>query len=132
MSTSYYGLREHVTSLRLEEGPGHDRLTIWVDHGNAGTLVLPRGFGKNMARMFAETDVDDSECPMRTHWGGEIGAVVTENQTDLQDERVLVSEYGDVLTVAAIRARAGAKRHDKMPTELFGYEPPLADTEEKP
>ena len=40
MSTSYYRLQDPFTSLRLEEGPGHDRLTVWEQHANCGTLTV--------------------------------------------------------------------------------------------
>lgn len=66
---------------------------------------------------------DDGDCPMRTHWGGsEVGSIVTENENNLPDEMIVISEYGDLLTVREVRARQGAKRKDGAPTELFGYE----------
>lgn len=124
MSTSYYRLREPFTSLRLEKGPTHDRLTVWEEHANAGTLTVRGGWGKHVALLFALQEGDE-QCPVRTHWGGvDRGAVVTfrDRDKDLPDEIVLVSEYGDVVTVGYVRARDGAKRSDGWPTELFGYE----------
>ena len=116
MSTSYYDLVEGITSLHLEEGPAHDRLTVWENGANAGTLTLSRGSGKWVARLFADR-TGDIDCPLRTHWGGSaVGSVVTENRRGLADDYCVVSEYGDVLTVGQVRARAGARRKDGMPT----------------
>jgi hypothetical protein len=122
MSTSYYDLMEGITSLRLEEGPAHDRLTVFDNHANCGTLTLALGRGRTVALAFA-IQADDQDAPIRTHWGGkDVGSVVTEHRRGLADDYCLVSEYGEVLTVGQIRARAGARRKDAMPTELFGYE----------
>jgi len=68
---------------------------------------------------------EDDRCPLRTHWGGPgCGAVVTVHDSELPDEAVVISEYGDLLTVGEVKARQGARRKDGWPTELFGYEPP--------
>jgi len=127
MSTSYYYIREPFTSVRLEEGPGHDRVTLWERGANCGTLVLSLGSGKRLVSMFAAGDDDDSRAPIRTHYGGkDVGAVVTENVSGLDPSLVLISEYGEPLTVEQIRARAG---HGKNASgiggigELFGYDP---------
>ena len=125
MSTSYYRLIEPITSLRLEEGLGHDRLTIFENGANAGTLTLTKGLGRRVAGCFSQHE-DDSQCPMRTHWGGkDRGAVVTVNDVTLPDDATVISEYGDILTVAQVKARDGRKRTDGYPTELFGYEEAL-------
>ena len=121
MSTSYNKPIEGVTHLRLEEGPGHDVLTIWVEHGKVGTLLLPHGWGRRLACLLAD-DQGDQDDAMRTHWGGAaVGAVLTD-KARLSDDAIAISEYGDVLTAGTVRARAGARRQDGMPTELFGYE----------
>lgn len=122
MSTSYYRLSDPFTSIRLEEGVGHDRLTVWEQGANCGTLTFSRGMGKRIARLFAIHE-EDNECPLRTHWGGkERGAIVTVNDPEIADSCTVISEYGDVLTVAQVKARDGQHRKDGMPTELFGYE----------
>lgn len=119
MSTSYYRLRSPITHLRLESGGGHDRLSIWIDHGLAGVLTLPKEATRDLARAF----ILDSECPLRTHWDSERQkAVVVVNDESLPDEVAVVSEYGELLTVGDVKARDGATRADGMPTELFGYE----------
>lgn len=125
MSTSYYRLRPPVTYLQIVGGAGHDGLSIWVNHALVGTLTLANRETKSFLKMFSEW----YEPPIRTHWGGpDRGAVVTVVEEDLSDEELLISEYGQLLTVAQIKARDGAKRKDGMPTELFGYEEASDDT----
>jgi len=69
MSTSYYRLKPPITHLRLEDTGGHNRLSIWVDHGLAGTLVLPKEATRDVIQCFTLYE-DDFECPLRTHRGG--------------------------------------------------------------
>ncbi len=77
---------------------------------------------KSFVGMFAEYE-EDNECPLRTHWGGkDRGAIVTVNDEEIADEAIVISEYNEILTVAEVKARDGARRADGMPTELFGYE----------
>ena len=40
MSTTFYELREPWSSIRVEETPGHARITLWNDGGLAGTLTV--------------------------------------------------------------------------------------------
>ena len=123
MSTSYYRLRQPITYLRLEPGPGHDRLNVWVSHGLAATFVIRPGDTPDILRMFAVMEEADNECPLRTYWGGdEKGTVVVVNDGTLPDEAQVISERSELLTVAEVKSRAGAKRADGTPTELFGYE----------
>ena len=125
MSTSFYRLKSPITHLRLEDTGGHDRLSIWVNHAFVGTLTLAYRETRSVIGLLAD---DDDQCPLRTHWGGsERGAVVTVNDPDLPDEAVVISEYDELLTIAQVKARDGAKRADGMPTELFGYEENITD-----
>ena len=122
MSTSYYRLIEPFTSVRLECGQRHDRLTVFEMGANCGTLTLNAGTGKIVASLFA-LHQEDNMCPLRTHWGGASrGSIVTVNDDSMPDDATVLSEYGDVLTVAQVKARDGAGRDDGMPTELFGYQ----------
>lgn len=120
MSTSYYGLAEPITHLRIEDSnQAHTRLSIWIDHGHAGTLTLPTHELAGVLLLLC----DESKCLLRTHWGGKVrGAVVTVDDEDVLDETLLISEYSELLTVAQVKARDGAKWSDGMPTKLFGYE----------
>lgn len=123
MSTSYYRLPPPITHLRVEDvNPTHTRLSVWIDHGLSGTLVIPTTAFRDVLRLFTKYE-DDFHCPLRTHWGGgERKSIVTVNDPDLPDEAIVISEYGELLTVAQVKARDGIGRSDGMPTELFGYE----------
>ena len=122
MSTSYYRLAPPTTHIRVEETPGHARLTLFINHAMSGTLIVRQDEMKETVRLFQLYE-DDDQCPLRTHWGGkDRGTVVTVNDETLPEEAVVISEYGELLTVAQVKARDGAKRADGFPTELFGYE----------
>ena len=121
MSTSYYKLREPFTHLELDpaEQPMTSRLQIWIDHTLSGMLLVPNLRVDDILRLFYD---DYNAAVMRTHWDGkDTGAVVTVKE-ELPDETVVISGYGELMTVAQVKARAGATRKDGMPTELFGYE----------
>jgi hypothetical protein len=121
MSTSYYLLREPITSLRIDFEDNLFDVIVWVNGEEVGRLTLSDGELNQVLRMFT----GDFEA-LHTHWGGkDIGTVVTEHQDAgaiLDGTTQVISEYGELLTVGQVRARAGAKRADGMPTELFGYE----------
>jgi len=125
MSTNYFRLREHITHLelsQLEGGVAPFRLAVWVDHRLAGILYLSGSVTGAVVGMFALPE-NDVQCPMRTYYGGEdVGTVVIVNDHGLPDDAVVISQYGEIFTVAQVKSRAGAKRADGMPTELFGYE----------
>ena len=112
MSTAYYRLREPITSLQLEEGPGHDRLRIWERHGLAGELVVSAGSGREIARMFFLTEADDMHCAIHAYYGGAArGCVVTVNDfTMLDSALVLNGDTNKVLTVGGVKAFAGLGR----------------------
>jgi len=122
MSMSYYYLRAPFTSVRLEHIGEHDKVTLWENGANAGTLTLSKGVGRKFLYMMTD-HVDDSQAPMRIYWGdSDKGCVVTENVRGLDPDLMLISEYGEPLRVSEIRDRAGHVRKDKMPGELFGYD----------
>ena len=122
MSTSYFRLKKPVSHLSLKEVADGHLLSVYVAGKFAGVLHLPPMHSKSVMNIFAQYE-GDFECPLRTHWGGSgKGAVVTVNDDTLADEAVVISEYGELLTVGRVKARHGAGREDGMPTELFGYE----------
>lgn len=122
MSTNYYRLNPPITHLRLEDRGGHDRISIWVDHGLAGSLTVSKRETRGIIQMFSS-----DKCSLCTHWAGaERGVVVTVNDETIPDEAVVISEYGELLTVAEVKRRDGARCGNGMPTELFGYEKPAA------
>lgn len=107
MSTSYYHLSAPITSIRLEEGHSHDRVTIFETHANTGTLTFSKGIGRTVVSFFAD-EVDDNICPIRTHFGGKgRGCIVTIQDQHLHDDMMLVSEYGQPFTVKQIKEMDG-------------------------
>jgi len=122
MSTSYYRLREPITRICIKpDGSTDVTISIWTRYGWRGDLMLLAEEARGFLHMFAER----GEPPaLRTSWGGkDVGAVVHEETAEpLSDDTQLISEYGELLTAGQVRGRAGAKRADGMPTELFGYE----------
>ena len=122
MSTSYYALRKPISNLQMRDDGANCFLEIWIAGFYAGALTTPKEHIGSIRRMMYE-GTDDFHCPLRTHWGGkDRGAIVTVNIPDLADEELVISEYGELLTVAQVKGRDGAKREDGYPTELFGYE----------
>lgn len=45
-----------ITSVRVEEGPGHDTLTVWNRGACTGHLVFKKGDGLPVALMLAGRD----------------------------------------------------------------------------
>ena len=123
MSTHYYRLKQPLTSIHIQthDSPQHKYVDIWVNHGLAGTLTIPKDLISHF--LFCLYDRDDEV--VYTSWGGkEKGTQVNfiGDSRYLPDDMTLISEYGEVFTLKEIKARQGAKRTDGMPTELFGYE----------
>ena len=105
MSTEYYTLKEPITSIRPEIMGGHTHVGIWVNHAKSGTLVFHNDEWKNAIWLFVKKNV--SEPPMRTFWGGiKDGCIVEETDTSSPAEQQMVSEFGELITVGQIRAKA--------------------------
>lgn len=108
MATTYYLLKEPVTSLSFKEKGGHARLRIWVEHGQAGELVVPRGVGREVAMLFA----DEDKPVLRTSWGGPSAGiqVVMLRTRAVPRDTTVVFEMGDVTTFGEVMARSGQGR----------------------
>ena len=100
MSTSYYKLKKPFTSIRLSE-VYYDHLTLWENTVNAGTLILSKGMGKKVSIFFADTNVDLS--PIHTHCGGDGEGMVITVQDNVSEHETLISEHGDITTLAKLR-----------------------------
>lgn len=124
MSTSYYRLAKPVTHLNIRKTPSHYHVGVFINHALAGELCVRAEEATSLFRLFQLYE-EDNVCPLRTWWGGpDKGAIVEINDKTLPDEAIVISEYGEPLTVGEVKARKGARRKDGMPTELFGYEKP--------
>ena len=40
MGTNFYALHDPITSIKLESNGAHTKITIWINHANAGTLTI--------------------------------------------------------------------------------------------
>lgn len=104
MSVSYYRLRSPFTSARLEEGPGHDRLSLWESHALSGVLTLTKGKGREALLAFTETET--AFPPAHSWYGGKgIGTQISFRDSELADLDCMVSETGEIFTVAELKAR---------------------------
>ena len=123
MSTSYYCIAKPVSALQVHDNTDKlDTIEFWIAGEYVGALTMDKHHVKSFVRRFIEYD-DDFRCPLRSHWGGaDRGSIVTVNRADIGDDELVISEYGELLTVGQVKARDGAKRKDGFPTELFGYE----------
>lgn len=97
MSTEYYCLKPPLTSLRLEEGEGHDRITVWERGACAGTLTLSSGAGSVVAGLFFY----DSPCIVRTSSGLEEDRFP--DFWHFSDTATLRDECGRLTTAGALR-----------------------------
>ena len=104
MSTDYYGFRKPITSIRAEVMGGHTHVGIWVNHAKSGTLVFRNEEWKEAIWLF----VNEGETVMRTYYGGKgVGTVVVEDIEGQESDRLLVSERGEIVSVAEVRSREG-------------------------
>ncbi len=107
MSTSYQYLKSPITSIRVDRNCSHSRITIFINHANAGTLTVRVEEEPGFLYLLSE-NADDTKCPLRTSYGGkDVGCVVTENVRGLDPLLVLIDEYGRPVTVGEIQAMAG-------------------------
>lgn len=102
MSTSYYPLKDPITSLSIANDV-HSKITFWIRHKNSGTLTVDRNDTASIVLML----IDDTNAPaMTSYYGGDkIGTIVVENKPNLLAEQILVSEYGKVLNISQIREK---------------------------
>lgn len=112
MDTAYYQLQKPVTRLEVEEGSDHDRLSVWIDHNLAGTLVLPRSTKRfppyqttclgTTVKLFA----DSTRSPLYSYQcfdSEDTVLVVTRQGNVLPGETQVISTDGDLLTIAQVK-----------------------------
>jgi len=110
MSTSYYKLLHPITDLWKETTmyPVTEAMT-WLHFKiageYAGALLLPTECVRAFCRRLY--DYDDGKPPYRTYGGRLMRINVIENEP-LSDDMVLISEYGEIITVGEVKGRGGA------------------------
>jgi hypothetical protein len=114
VSTSYYHLREPVTALKLRnhddaelmhgaKDGGHTWIDVDISGHAAGSLRVRDEDVPGVLLMLSDRGGHD-DVPVRTSWGGEgVGCQVTERVRGLDPNLQLVSEYGELMTLAEIR-----------------------------
>lgn len=95
-----------VSSVRIESSPSHDYVSVWVQGGKAGTLVVGRGQGERIARLLDPVALPDrrpevTECAHGRLRPGRLCAVcqvVGKRDDDaIQRRAILRSELNDRL-----------------------------------
>ena len=110
MSTEYYRFVPPFTSIRIDEDATYDRVTVFEKNANCGVLTVTRGLGRAVALLFRH---DEAHPVLRTYWGGnDQGCQVEECAYFLHDDEYVVSEYGEVSTVAEVKAKRGKGRDE--------------------
>ena len=111
MSTNYYHLREPVTAIKVDETELGFR-NVWITIGDydAGYLHLKEEDVSALLLLLGDQAYDD-QVPVRTTFGGKgAGLLVHERYRGLNPALQLISEYGDLTTLAEVRKLAGAGR----------------------
>ena len=102
MSTEFYPLKNPISSLRVEAAGDHVRISVWDRGALAGTLTVRAADAPAYILMFA----DERVVTMHRHYAGSgQGFEITEPEPPLDPKQCLVSEKGDVWTVAEVRAQ---------------------------
>ena len=101
MSTNYYRLKSPFTSCRTEVGGGHTRLSLWVNHAKAGDITLRNAEVPKVLQALAR---DAPACRLVATAGG--GTRLDFDDDNLEPDHVLVSEYGDLTSLADLEAQA--------------------------
>jgi hypothetical protein len=98
MSTSYYRFKKPITSVQIVTEGKHDKVTVWINHQNTGTLTVDAGTGKDILEMF------DSGEQVLHCYAGAGGPCVIRNDINILNEEYVISEYGNVISVAEVLA----------------------------
>ena len=101
MSTNYYPFLCGISSVRLEQGPGHDRVAVWQRGGKCGELVVDLGTGLAIAKLFC------SDTPiLHAYYGGTgVGLVIERSPASagLPLPRYVLSENGELFETNALK-----------------------------
>lgn len=99
MSTSYYALRQPITSLRLNDIGGHTEITVFINHVHAGSICARNGreLTSVMRNVFSSTQ------ELYHSNGG--WSRYTRPEYMLSDDAQLISEYGELITVGEIKEK---------------------------
>lgn len=93
MSTYYYELRKPITHLSVETKGEHCRISIWINHGLSGILIVREEELNDVLELFTEDKVI-----FHSHYGGlRKGEILKKiNETN---NLIVISEYGKITNV---------------------------------
>jgi len=94
MSTDYYRFNKPITSIRIESEGSHDKVSVWVDHAASGTLVVNKGQGYDILKMFVS-----SEKVLHSYAGPGATAFINKCVLDLSDDEYVISDSGRISMV---------------------------------
>lgn len=90
MSTEYYRLKSPFTSIRLEAGPTHTILAMWVNHANIGYVTLRNEEVSDVLGVLRR----DKVAVIRYSKGdGKTGLQFEDNNIDLDTQLICQSGY---------------------------------------
>lgn len=95
MSKSYYRFKKPITCVRVDSEGKHDKVTVWVNHQNSGTLVVDAEQRPNILDILT----DDFNPVLHCYSGGDKGPCVIKNDPDISDDEYVISEYNEVVLV---------------------------------
>jgi len=100
MTTAYYCVAAPITQLRTDEVGSHTHLTIWVNHGLSGILVVRNEELPDILHLLrTETEVLHTYFASGTHTSGDLPSLPSSLQ--------LISEYGELTTLGNVRKSIG-------------------------
>lgn len=107
MSTSYYRIKKPFTSLRAEAipGAGYTDIGIWVNHSKAGVIVVRNEEVKDALLVFRRSVLSVFQSGIE---GGH--TILDYEDDDVEDDTQLISEYGELTTVAELKAKGAVER----------------------
>jgi hypothetical protein len=95
MSTNYYRFKSPITRVQVETKGRHDHVTVWINHQNAGTLVVDNGTGKDLLWMLGS-----NKRALHCYTGK--ARCVVKDDPGISDDEYVVSECGEVITVGEV------------------------------
>ena len=101
MSSSYFRFKKPITCVRIETKGAHDWVTVWVNHQNAGTLVVDYKTGKDFLEMF-----NSREQVLHCYAGPDLNgtsACVVRTDPSISDDEYVISDYGNVSTAGEVQ-----------------------------
>lgn len=95
MATAYYRLRKPFTSVRAESCGAHVKLTLWINHGSAGSLTVRND---ELASVLLALASDDVALQISVSSAG--GTMFKED--GLSTDTILISEDGELTCLSNI------------------------------